>query len=394
MLAASDRAGQAGEVHLGLQFRLDPGWKIYWRSPGDAGFPPSLDWQGSENLAEAAIQWPVPHRFTLFGLQTFGYGGEVVLPILVTARTAGRGARGYAPSSTTWSARRSACRTTPSSTWRFPPARRPRPRRDCLIAEARALVPGGGAEAGLALEGAFLGGDQGAAGASGGRPLRPALRGARRPGRRAARVFSSGSQRWRSWRTAGWTELTLTTGRGPLAEGVLEGKRLTLTVIDGAARAGERGGRAPPRRRTAAAGPAGWAALFPMLGLALLGGLILNLMPLRPARAVDQVAVGGRAMAGATAPRCRVGFLASAAGILASFLVLAAIALAAQGGRHGGGVGDPVPAAAVPEHHGPRLSCCSRSISWGCSRFRCRVGSAGWPAWAGPRDPADWPGTS
>ena len=36
----------AGPQDLGLQFQMEPGWKIYWRSPGDAGFPPSLDWSG------------------------------------------------------------------------------------------------------------------------------------------------------------------------------------------------------------------------------------------------------------------------------------------------------------------------------------------------------------
>ncbi|HYV89832.1 MAG TPA: protein-disulfide reductase DsbD domain-containing protein, partial [Candidatus Polarisedimenticolia bacterium] len=71
----------SGTVPLGVQFTLVPGWKTYWRSPGDAGFPVSLDWTGSTNLASADLAWPVPHRFTLFGLDTFGYEDEVVLPI-------------------------------------------------------------------------------------------------------------------------------------------------------------------------------------------------------------------------------------------------------------------------------------------------------------------------
>src|SRR3546814_11312426 len=40
-----------------------------------------MDWSGSEYLKQAEIAWPVPHRFSLFGLETFGYGGQVVLPI-------------------------------------------------------------------------------------------------------------------------------------------------------------------------------------------------------------------------------------------------------------------------------------------------------------------------
>lgn len=68
---------------LGLQFHLKPGWKIYWRSPGDAGVPPQLNWTGSQNIdpVSAGILWPAPERFDAFGLTTAGYGGEVTLPI-------------------------------------------------------------------------------------------------------------------------------------------------------------------------------------------------------------------------------------------------------------------------------------------------------------------------
>ena len=44
---------------------------------------------GSTNVEEAKIAWPVPHRFQLFGLQTFGYGEEVAFPVMVTPVTAG-----------------------------------------------------------------------------------------------------------------------------------------------------------------------------------------------------------------------------------------------------------------------------------------------------------------
>jgi hypothetical protein len=37
-----------------------PGWHAYWRSPGDAGIPPSIEWAGPTNLAHAEIAWPVP----------------------------------------------------------------------------------------------------------------------------------------------------------------------------------------------------------------------------------------------------------------------------------------------------------------------------------------------
>jgi suppressor for copper-sensitivity B len=81
LIAASEAVGDSHDVKLGLQFKMQPGWKIYWRSPGDAGFPPQLDWDGSSNLIDASLNWPAPERFSVLGLETLGYKDEVVLPI-------------------------------------------------------------------------------------------------------------------------------------------------------------------------------------------------------------------------------------------------------------------------------------------------------------------------
>src|SRR5689334_25227805 len=53
LVAAAPDAVDGARLRLGLEFRLAPHWKIYWRSPGDAGYPPRLDWAGSTNLAAA-----------------------------------------------------------------------------------------------------------------------------------------------------------------------------------------------------------------------------------------------------------------------------------------------------------------------------------------------------
>ena len=84
LVAAADSV--AGEtLHLGLQAEMADGWKIYWRSPGDAGSPPRVGWRESANRESAERRWPVPHRFQLFGLQTFGYKDSVILPIAAKA---------------------------------------------------------------------------------------------------------------------------------------------------------------------------------------------------------------------------------------------------------------------------------------------------------------------
>lgn len=77
----------------GVEFRLAPGWKTYWRAPGDAGIPPSFDWSASENVAHARIIWPRPIVFETNGLRSIGYAGDVVLPVEVTPRDPSRPVR-------------------------------------------------------------------------------------------------------------------------------------------------------------------------------------------------------------------------------------------------------------------------------------------------------------
>src|SRR4051794_27654319 len=75
-------AARSGELILGLQFRLSPGWHVYWKNSGDAGFPPSVTVQPAAVLGEPEILWPTPRRFELpGGLVAFGYEGEVVYPV-------------------------------------------------------------------------------------------------------------------------------------------------------------------------------------------------------------------------------------------------------------------------------------------------------------------------
>lgn len=68
-------------VLLAWEARLEDGWKTYWRSPGEAGLPVRV-FQG-EN--EVDLLYPVPERFELFGLETFGYSKQVAIPFQVEA---------------------------------------------------------------------------------------------------------------------------------------------------------------------------------------------------------------------------------------------------------------------------------------------------------------------
>ncbi len=70
-----------GVLSAGVQVRLDPGYKTYWRYAGDAGVPPHFDWTGSDNLAEARVLFPAPRSFADGNGRSLGYKEEVVFPL-------------------------------------------------------------------------------------------------------------------------------------------------------------------------------------------------------------------------------------------------------------------------------------------------------------------------
>ena len=72
---------QSGTHMAGLRVTLRPGWKTYWRAPGDAGIPPQFSWAGSENIAAARLHWPTPEVLDQNDTQTIGYRDSLVLPI-------------------------------------------------------------------------------------------------------------------------------------------------------------------------------------------------------------------------------------------------------------------------------------------------------------------------
>lgn len=73
-----------------IRLTMAPGWKTYWRSPGEAGIPPEFDWRGSTNVAGVALHWPVPEVFDFNGMQTIGYAHELVLPVEIRPRMPGQ----------------------------------------------------------------------------------------------------------------------------------------------------------------------------------------------------------------------------------------------------------------------------------------------------------------
>ncbi len=70
---------------VGLRLIHDPHWHTYWRNPGDSGLPTQLEWQLPPGWKAGAIQWPTPKRIAVGPLANFGFEGDVVLPVELTA---------------------------------------------------------------------------------------------------------------------------------------------------------------------------------------------------------------------------------------------------------------------------------------------------------------------
>ena len=78
-----------GVISAGLEVDLAPGWKTYWRSPGEVGLPPQLDWSASDNVVDLAMLFPSPERFRAFGIENYGYEGRVLYPLELTLAAPG-----------------------------------------------------------------------------------------------------------------------------------------------------------------------------------------------------------------------------------------------------------------------------------------------------------------
>lgn len=72
---------------VALRFTLQPGWHTYWKNPGDSGEAPRIRWQLPDGFSAGEIQWPPPERLPVGPLMNFGYSGEAWLPVLITPPT-------------------------------------------------------------------------------------------------------------------------------------------------------------------------------------------------------------------------------------------------------------------------------------------------------------------
>ena len=71
------------DVQGAIQFKLDDGWKTYWRKPGMFGISPIIDWSQSKNIKSIKFSWPTPQIFNQNNVQIIGYEGVLTIPIKI-----------------------------------------------------------------------------------------------------------------------------------------------------------------------------------------------------------------------------------------------------------------------------------------------------------------------
>jgi DsbC/DsbD-like thiol-disulfide interchange protein len=78
---------EGGAQIAGIAFQLQPGWKTYWRTPGDSGVPPRFDFSASDNIETVTVLWPAPSSFDDgAGGTSFGYKNQLLLPLRIIAK--------------------------------------------------------------------------------------------------------------------------------------------------------------------------------------------------------------------------------------------------------------------------------------------------------------------
>lgn len=331
LISAVDGVGDSRSVTLGLEFRMKPGWKIYWRSPGDAGFPPQIDWGGSTNLDRTQMLWPAPHRFEVLGLSTIGYKGAIVLPVQATLTQAGKPVSLKAkvdyltcddvciPYTATFALDLPDTAATPGG-------------EASLIADAMSALPRAASAVGITFG-------------------TPAVSEIDAPGGRVGEQAVLLSVEVRSERPLTNPDLFVEHpnvlvaeqpsvrledgGRRAQITAVLIGDKLKaadLTATDMTVTLADDGEAVEATLRAAAGAPqpapapTAGGGLWSILLVAALGGLILNLMPcVLPVLSLKVIGAVGHG--GSVPTRVRASFLASASGVIASFAVLAAVAI-------------------------------------------------------------------
>ena len=84
LVSEQDAVAQGGIFWVGFDLMMDDGWHVYWQNPGDSGLTPKIKWQLPSGIRVGEINWPYPQQLSMGPLTSFGYEHEVLLLVPVT----------------------------------------------------------------------------------------------------------------------------------------------------------------------------------------------------------------------------------------------------------------------------------------------------------------------
>lgn len=331
-----------GSLRVALNIQHEPEWHTYWINPGDSGLPTKLTWTLPEGVSAGAIEWPLPARKDFDGLVNIGYDGDLLLPVTISADAGlAVGTAVDLKVKASWLICRDICipgdaelslpirvvaasdHDAPADPWRA--------RLAVLAADAPKRDPGlsaalidAGERIDIVLRGLPADVDPTAV------EVFPAVeqvlanpRGdASREADGAIRISTPKSDYFVAMPAE--LELVAAVSRGESRDAY------ALTAIATTAPAADAGSTAASASAAAPPADGSGGSLLVAVGLALIGGLILNLMPcVFPVLALKALGIADSAHAPATARRHGLLYLA---GVLAAFLALGGLLIALRAG--------------------------------------------------------------
>jgi thiol:disulfide interchange protein len=87
---------------VGLVLTMEDRWHVYWVNAGDSGEPPKIDWTLPAGFAAGPLQFPIPDRLPLGPLMDFGYEDEVAFPVTVSAPASAKTGPAHLDAQVSW----------------------------------------------------------------------------------------------------------------------------------------------------------------------------------------------------------------------------------------------------------------------------------------------------
>src|SRR5262249_42092182 len=146
LVSESESIRPGAPVTVAIRLQMDEGWHTYWKNPADSGLPTRMSWRLPEGLTAGPLQWPRPQRLAAPPLMSYGYEGEVLLPVeIAAAPTLKPGTQVELAGRVDWLECREACIPGKAELSLVLPVRAEAPRPSPLasrFAETRLLLPG------------------------------------------------------------------------------------------------------------------------------------------------------------------------------------------------------------------------------------------------------------